>query len=853
MDTPFARQLLTIRIEDEMRSSYLDYSMSVIVGRALPDVRDGLKPVHRRILYAMEQNGLLHNRSFRKCANVVGEVLGKFHPHGDSAVYDALVRMAQPWNMRYLLVEGQGNFGSVDGDNAAAYRYTECRMTHLAEMLLADIEKETVDFVPTFDGRHEEPVVLPAAFPNLLVNGAEGIAVGMATKIPPHNLTEVINGVLAMIENPEISIRQLMDIIPAPDFPTAGTIYGREGVRDAYETGRGKIIIRGTTHFEEIEGREAIVITEIPYQVNKARLQEDLAELVKDKKIEGIHAIRDESDREGMRVVIELKRDAIRDVVLNHLYKQTPLQSTFGVILLAIVQQRPRLLNLKEMLQYYLGHRREVILRRTRYELRKARERAHILEGYRIALDHIDEVIRLIRASRTVDEARTGLVSNFGLSEIQAQAILDLRLQRLTGLERDKIEEEYKELLARIDWLLSVLGNESVLMGVIRDELVAVRDRFGDARRTRIVAASAELTLHDLIAEEDQVVTFSHLGYIKRTTMESYRTQKRGGTGRTAMATRDQDFVTDIFVANTHDLLLVFTSRGRLYRMPVHEVPEASPQAKGKPIVNLVNLDPGETIATIMSVRNFDGEDDLVFLSQRGFVKRTPLSAYSNVRAGGLNAVDIVEGDVLLTVERTPRGADLLLSTRAGRAARFAGSSVREMGRVARGVRGIKLRDERDGVVDLSILVGEDAACLVTVTANGYGKRTPLADYPRKGRGSMGVVDIAADERNGEVVGSLVAEADDQLLLVTDSGRVIRMRASDVRQVGRRTRGVRLMRLSDGERIVAVERILAATAAAMEESLPEATEAPEPSDEPIEEIAELAEDDESDEGEGDGE
>ncbi len=847
MEVPFARQLLSIQIEDEMRSSYLDYSMSVIVGRALPDVRDGLKPVHRRILYAMQQNGLLHNRSHRKCANVVGEVLGKFHPHGDAAVYDALVRMAQPWNMRYLLVDGQGNFGSVDGDNAAAYRYTECRMTHLAEMLLSDIEKETVDFVPTFDGRHEEPVVLPAAFPNLLVNGAEGIAVGMATKIPPHNLREVIDGLLALIADPELSISQLMDIIPAPDFPTAGTIYGREGVREAYETGRGKVVIRGTTHVEEIEGRDAIVITELPFQVNKARLQEDLAELVKEKKIENIHAIRDESDREGMRVVIELKKDGNPDIVLNHLYKQTQLQVTFGVILLAIVQQRPRLLNLKEMLQLYLGHRREVTLRRTRYELRKARERAHILEGYRIALDHIDAVIALIRASRTVDEARDGLVSTFSLSEIQAQAILDLRLQRLTGLERDKIEEEYRELLARIEWLLSVLGDEHVLLGVIRKELTEVRDRFGDERRTRIVAASAELTIHDLVDEEDQIVTFSHLGYVKRTTMTAYRTQKRGGTGRTGMSTRDEDFVTDLFVANTHDTLLVFTSRGRLYWVPVLELPEAAPTARGRAIANFCKLETGESVATILSVRDFSGDDDLVFLSSRGFVKRTPLAAYGNVRSAGLNAVDIVDGDELLSVRRAPRGADLLLSTRSGRAARFSGAAVREMGRVARGVRGIKLRDEADAVVDLSILEADASACLVTVTQNGFGKRTPLVEYPRKGRGSQGVFDIATDSRNGLVVGALVVAPDDHLLLVTDTGRVIRMRAADVRQVGRRTRGVRLMRLSDGERIVAVERVLASTVAAMEDTLPEPTDLPDTGDEAVEEI--LGADDDADEGE----
>ncbi|MEN9787896.1 MAG: gyrase, subunit [Pseudomonadota bacterium] len=843
---PFARQLVPIRIEEEMRSSYLDYSMSVIVGRALPDVRDGLKPVHRRILYAMQQNGLVHNRAHRKCANVVGEVLGKFHPHGDAAVYDALVRMAQPWNMRYLLVDGQGNFGSVDGDNAAAYRYTECRMTRLAEELLADIERETVDFTPTFDGRDEEPVVLPAAFPNLLVNGAEGIAVGMATKIPPHNLREICNALLALIENPALEVAQLMEHVPGPDFPTAGTIYGRDGVREAYESGRGRIIVRGHAEFEEIDGRDAIVITELPFQVNKASFQEHIAELVRDKKIEGIHTIRDESDRQGMRVVIELKKNApAREVVLNHLYKHTALQTTFGVILLAIVNQQPRVLTLKQALVYYLGHRREVVLRRTRYELRKARERAHVLEGYRIALDHIDAVIALIRASRTVDDAREGLCATFGLSEIQAQAILDLRLQRLTGLERDKIEEEYRELMARIEWLLSVLGSESVLLGVLRDEITAIRDRYGDERRTRIVAATAELTLHDLVDEKDQVVTFSHRGYIKRTSMDEYRTQKRGGSGRTGMATRDEDFVTDIFVANTHGNLLVFTSRGRLYQLRVYDVPEAGANARGRPVVNLVELEDGERVATILSVRDYTGEDDLVFLSRRGFVKRTPLAAYGKVRASGLNAVDVRDDDELLSVVRTPRARDLMLSTRSGRAARFAGASVREMGRTARGVRGIRLRSEDDGVVSLAVLPEDETTCLVTVTAHGYGKRTPLADYPRKGRGSQGVFDIATDSRNGPVVEALVVSPDDQLLLVTDTGRVIRLRAADVRLVGRRTRGVRLMRLAEDERIVAVTRF---TPTEDDEAPEVPAEAPPVDDEAPEELgAEFSDEDESDE------
>jgi DNA gyrase subunit A len=848
----FARLLVPIQIEEEMRSSYLDYSMSVIVGRALPDVRDGLKPVHRRVLYAMLRNGLVHNRAYRKCANVVGEVLGKYHPHGDASVYDALVRMAQPWNMRYLLVDGQGNFGSVDGDNAAAYRYTECRMTALAEQLLVDIDKETVNFTPNFDGRNEEPEVLPAAFPNLLVNGSEGIAVGMATKIPPHNLTEVINGLLAMIENPEIDIDGLMKYIPAPDFPTAGTIYGYEGVREAYTTGRGRLIVRGKIEFEEVENREAIIITELPFQVNKARLQEEIADQVKEKRLEGIHAIRDESDRQGMRVVIELKRDAVREVVVNHLYKQTQLQNTFGIIFLAIVQQRPQILNLKELLQHYLGHRREVTLRRTRYELRKARERAHILEGLRIALDHIDAVIALIRASRTADEARQGLMDTFALSEVQSQAILDMRLQRLVGLERDKIEDEYKELMGRIEWLLSILGNEKVLFDVIKTELVAIRDQFGDARRTNIIGDSASLTLNDLIAEEEQVVTLSRLGYIKRTSMTEFRMQKRGGLGKTGMNTRDQDVVTDIFLANTHGYILAFTNTGRLYWVRVYDLPEAAPNARGKPIVNFAQLATGEKVASVVSVKDFGEPLDLIFVSRRGFVKRTPLSAYGNVRAAGLAACDLVEGDEVLRVSLAERGADILLATKRGRAIRFAGAKVRQMGRIARGVRGIRLRNEEDAVVDLAVLSAEGVSFLVTVTANGYGKRTALADYPTKGRGTGGVLDIVADARNGDVVATIAMDDGDQLLLITDSGRIIRMRLEDIRLVGRRTRGVRLMRLSEDERIVAVERILKDTADAVGDALAPEDKPPEAeADEAVaDEVVDEADDEEGDADEG---
>jgi len=799
-----AQHLVPLQIEDEMRSSYLDYSMSVIIGRALPDVRDGLKPVHRRILYAMLREGLLSNRRYSKCAGVVGEVLKKYHPHGDAAVYDALVRMAQPWNMRYLLIDGQGNFGSVDGDPPAAYRYTESRMTALAEQLLADIDAETVNFGPNFDGVHSEPEVLPAAFPNLLVNGAEGIAVGMATKIPPHNLTEVINAVLALIDEPTIDIPALMAHVTGPDFPTGGTIQGREGIREAFETGRGRIVMRGTTHFEEVDGRDAIIVTEIPFQVNKATFQEAIADLVKEKRVEGIHGVRDESDREGTRVVIELKRDAIPEIVLNQLYKHTQLQTTFGVIMLVIVNQRPRILNLKELLQCYLAHRREVTLRRTRFELRKAAERAHIVEGLLKALDHIDAIITLIRASQSADEARAGLQTQFGFTEVQAQAILEMRLQRLVGLERQKLEDEYAELIKQIEWLRSILGSEVVLLGVIRQELTAIRDRFGDARRTTIVADAGDLSMEDLVAQEDQVVTLSHAGYIKRTPLGEYRMQRRGGAGKTGMVTRDADFVESIFIANTHSYLLIFTDAGMMYWLRVFDVPEGTAAAKGKPLVNLVNLEPGEKVASVVSVRDFQEEGvDLVFCSRNGLVKRTQLSAYSNIRAVGLTACDVADGDKLLTVKLARIEQDLLISTRSGMSIRFPGEEIRHLGRVSRGVKGIELL-EGDEVVDLAVLPGNDALHLVTATSVGLGKRTALTEYPVQHRAGKGVIDV---DTEAEVVGAAVVEPGDQLMLITEGGRVIRTAADQIRDVGRNTKGVRLMRLEEGERIVAMARL----------------------------------------------
>ena len=824
-----AQTVVPIRIQDEMRNSYMDYSMSVIIGRALPDVRDGLKPVHRRILYAMSGMGLVSNKKYSKCAGVVGEVLKLYHPHGDGAVYDALVRMAQPWNLRYMLVDGQGNFGSVDGDPAAAYRYTECRMTKLAEEMLIDIDKETVDFTPNFDGSTEEPDVLPSRLPNLLVNGADGIAVGMATKIPPHNLTEIINACIALIENPDLGIDELLSIVPAPDFPTAGTIYGRKGVRDAYETGRGRIVVRGNAFIEEVrKGRDAIIIDELPYQVNKARLIEQIADLVRDKRLDGISALRDESDRSGMRIVIELKRDAYGEVVLNHLYKHTSLQSTFGVILLAIVNQRPRVLTLKEMLTYYIEHRREVILRRTRYQLRKAKERAHIVEGYLKALDIIDQVINLIRSSRTVSEARLGLVSQFDFTEIQAGAILEMRLSRLTGMEREKLEEERDELYALITRYEEILGSDVVLMGVVSDELTDIRERFGDERRTRIVDARGELSIHDLVAEEDQVVTMSHLGYIKRCNPDEWRMQRRGGTGKKGMNTRSEDFVTSLFIANTHDLLLVFTNQGRVLPLPVYELPESGRGAKGRPIVNLVPMRDGERVASVVTVRSLKISDDeteekeegtdetvvedstgphLLFISRGGLVKRCTLEAFKNLRKGGMIAVGIADGDELLAVRLVENEDDhIMLLTMNGQCIRFEQTQVRVMGRSARGNKGIDLVGD-DEVTDAVLVPRDEDSKLLTVTQRGYGKRTEFAEYRTQNRNGKGIISIKTPSESGKVVGAVQVSEDDQLMLVTDTGRIIRISVAEVRTIGRNTRGVRMMRLQPKEMIVDMARI----------------------------------------------
>jgi DNA gyrase subunit A len=808
-DTEFAHTLTNVNIEDEVRSSYLDYSMSVIIGRALPDVRDGLKPVHRRILYAMFREGMLHNRRYSKCAGVVGEVLKKYHPHGDSAVYDALVRMAQPWNMRHMLVDGQGNFGSVDGDSAAAYRYTESRMKRIAEELLADIDKETVPFVPNFDGSTEEPSVLPARFPALLVNGSDGIAVGMATKIPPHNLGEIIDACTTLLDDPATPLERLMELVPGPDFPTAATIYGRLGIKQAYETGRGRVIVRGRAEIEELRsGRLAIVIDELPFQVNKARLVEEIAKLVRAKRIDGIAALRDESDRNGMRIVIELKRDAVGEIVVNKLYKHTLLQSTFGMNMLAIVHGRPQVLDLKSALEHYLAHRRVVTIRRTQYDLRKARQRLHILEGWLLALDHLDEVIELIRASRTVEIARDALVARFSLTPTQAQAILDLRLQRLTGMERDKIQAEYDELQQRVAWLESILADSDKLTGVIKGELLEVRERYAEPRRTRIIDAEGELSIEDLIAEEDQIITLSMAGYIKRTSQSEYEVQRRGGMGRKAMGTRDEDFVTDIFVANTHGMVLVFTDRGRMFKVPVYNLPEAGRAARGRPIINLVPMAGDESVRTVLAIRDMEGDDDLLFFSRNGLIKRTPLSAYINVRSTGIIAVDIADDDELLTVRLGREDMHVLLSTAQGMAIRFAVTeeAVRPMGRGTRGVRGIGLRDD-DTVVDATVVEAEESDSLCTVTAYGYGKRSELEEYRSQNRAGLGLIDIKTTERNGQVVGAVKVTTGDRIMLVTDTGRAIQIPADSISQIGRNTQGVRLMRVDEGERVVSVARL----------------------------------------------
>jgi len=794
-----------ISIEEEMKSSYLDYAMSVIIGRALPEIRDGLKPVQRRILYAMFREGLLPGKKYSKCAGVVGEVLKKYHPHGDTAVYDALVRLAQDFNMRYPLVDGQGNFGSIDGDPAAAYRYTEARLAKIAEELLSDIDKETVDFTPNFDETTEEPALLPTRVPNLLINGSAGIAVGMATNIPPHNLGEVVDALIMLLENPDAAINDLMNVIKGPDFPTGAMIYGTGGIVEAYTHGRGLIKVRAKARIErEAKGGDSIIISELPYQVNKARLIEKIAELVREKRIEGISDIRDESDRDGIRIVLELKRGEVPQVILNNLYKHTQMESTFGIIMLALVNGQPHILNLKRMLGYFLQHRRDVILRRTKFELRKAEERAHILEGLKIALDHLDAIISLIRNSKTPEEARNGLMTKYPLTEVQAQAILDMKLQRLTGLERDKIVKDYDDTLKEIERLKEILGSEKLVSKIIKDELVEIKNKYGDERKTEIVAETAELTIEDLITEEDMVITLSHNGYIKRNPLSIYRSQRRGGKGLTGMETREEDYVEQLFIGSTHDYMLFFSNMGRLYWKKIYEIPEAGRTAKGKALVNLLPLTEGERITTALNVKDFK-EGYLVMFTKKGIVKKTALHEYSNPRSKGIIAVSLDEGDELIAVKRTTGKNDLIIGTKSGLAARFKEDDVRDVGRTARGVIGIRL-SEGDEVVSADVI--EKDTNLLTVTEKGLGKRTKTEEYPVHGRGGKGVISIKLTEKGGNAVGLLQVKDEDEIVLITNSGKLIRTKANSISVQGRNTQGVKLMDLEADDRIVSIGRVV---------------------------------------------
>ena len=801
---------IPVNIEDEMKRSYMDYAMSVIIGRALPDIRDGLKPANRRVLYAMREMGLTSTRPYRKCAKIVGEVIGNYHPHGDAPAYDTLVRLAQDFAMRYPLVDGQGNFGSVDGDPPAAYRYTEARLMSLAEAMMADLDKETVDFRPNFDETTDEPVVLPSPFPNLLVNGSTGIAVGMATSIPPHNMREVIEGVIAVIEQrhaPEADRRRvLLQAVPAPDFPTGGQIVGRAGIHRAYMEGRGGLVVRGRAAFEEHPKTErvSIVITEIPYQVNKATLIKDIAELVRDRRLEGISDIRDESDRRGMRIVIELKRGEIPDVVLNNLYKFTKLQTSFGITLLAIVGGQPKVLSLLQIIEHFIDFRREVVRRRIEFELRKAEARAHILEGLKIALDHLDAVIALIRASKNPPEARAGLIAQFGLTTIQAQAILDMQLQRLTGLERQKIVDELEELLKTIERLRAILSSDDLVIGLVVEELKEVRDKYGDARRTEIIEESGEFRVEDLIADEDVVITATNTGYIKRTALEAYRSQRRGGKGLIGMTTRDEDVVRHLFIANTHAYILIFSDRGRGYWLRVYDVPEVGRSSRGKAIANLVHMAEGERIAALLRVQEFPteaGERFIVMGTRSGTIKKTDLKAFSNPRAAGIIAIQIDDDDRLIAVSETDGTRDLVMGSKNGMAIRFPESDVRTMGRTARGVRGMSLR-AGDEVVAME--VADEEGGVLTVCANGYGKRTPMSEYRRQSRGGIGLKNIQVSSRNGDVITIACVTDRHEVLLVTEQGQIIRMKAGDLRPIGRDTQGVRLMHLADGDRIVSI-------------------------------------------------
>jgi DNA gyrase subunit A len=830
MVTNVQQNIPRVRIEDEMRTSYLDYAMSVIIGRALPDVRDGLKPVHRRVLYAMFREGLLHNRRYSKCAGVVGEVLKKYHPHGDSAVYDTLVRMAQEWNLRYPLVDGQGNFGSIDGDSAAAYRYTESRMTRLAERMLQDIDKETVDFTENFDGSTMEPTVLPTLFPSLLVNGSDGIAVGMATKIPPHNLGEVLTACVHLIDNPDTTVHELVcgrseteeqealePLIPGPDFPTGGIIHSRKQVLQAYKTGRGIVQIRARARIEEDEktNRSRIIIDEVPYQVNKARLVEKIALLVKEKKIEGISDLRDESNREGIRVVVDLKKDAFPEIVLNQLYKHSPLQSSFGIILLAIVRGQPVELNLKQLLTHFIDHRREVTTRRCRYELRKAEARAHILEGLKKALDHIDEIITLIRSSPNTAAARQGLIDTFEFSARQAQAILELRLQKLTALERDQILEELQALLQEIERLRNILSNEPLLLQLIKDEMQEIIDSFSDPRRSAIAESADQISLEDMIADDDMVVTLTHTGYIKRCPLTEYRAQRRGGRGVQGMNTRDSDFVVELFVASSLQVMLIFTNKGRVFQLKVYELPQASRTALGRPLVNLLQFEEGEKPTAIMPISEFTEGRYVLFATRKGIIKRTDLMQYSRPRSGGLIAIRLDDDDELIGVDHTEGESRIFIGTKGGLAIHFEEDTIRSTGRATRGVRGIRL-NKGDEVVSLVVTTPDKD--ILTVSERGYGKRSQVEEYRLTNRGGKGVITMKSSERNGDVAGLLEVSDSDQLMFSTDAGRIIRIRATELRSQGRNTQGVRLFKIDEGERITSVA-LLAETDDEDEESV----------------------------------
>ncbi len=793
-----------ISIEEEMKGSYLDYAMSVIIGRALPEVRDGLKPVQRRILYAMFREGLLPGRKYSKSAGVVGEVLKKYHPHGDTAVYDALVRLAQDFNMRYPLVDGQGNFGSVDGDPAAAYRYTEARLAAIAEELLADIDKNTVDFIPNFDETTEEPIVLPSRVPNLIVNGSSGIAVGMATNVPPHNLGEIIDGLVRLIDNPDATLKDLMSHIKGPDFPTGGIIHGVDGIIQAYNEGKGLIKVRAKARIErEHRGGENIIITELPYQVNKARLIEKMAELVREKTIEGISELRDESDRDGIRVVLELKRGEMAQVILNNLYKHTQMETTFGIIMLALVNGQPRILPLRRLLSHFLQHRRDVVLRRTRFELRKAEERAHILEGLKIALDHLDAIIALIRSSKTPEEARTGLMRDFPLTEIQAQAILDMKLQRLTGLEREKIIKEYADTLKEMARLKEILENEALVSQIVKDELLEIRNRYADERKTEITSETKEITMEDLITDEEMVITLSHQGYIKRNPLSAYRSQRRGGKGLIGMETKEEDFVNELFIGATHDYMLFFSNLGRLYWLKIYQIPEAGRAAKGKALVNLLALSEGERITTALPVRNFK-EGSLVTFTKNGTVKKTALEEYSNPRGKGIIAVTLEEGDELISVRKTDGKSDLIIGTKKGLSIRFNEEDVRDMGRTAKGVRGIRLR-KGDEVVSAEV-AGEKTAIL-TVTEKGLGKRSKIEEYPVQSRGGKGVISIKIIDRGGKAVGLMQVRDEDEVVMITSSGKLIRTLAGNISLHGRNTQGVKLMDVEGDDKIVSIGKV----------------------------------------------